>query len=150
MVTNKRGWIKIVEAFVAILLIIGVLLILINKGYIGEDISLKIYEAQISILRGIQVDSNLRMNILNTDENNLAIEWEDFEFQGLENVKNKIIEQTPDYLNCMAKICKLNDSCLLNDIDKPDNKEIYAQPTTISANYLTFSPRQLKLFCWVR
>ena len=39
---NKKAWIRIIEAFVALLLITGVLLIVINKGYIGkEDVSSK-------------------------------------------------------------------------------------------------------------
>ncbi|MFH1607842.1 MAG: hypothetical protein ABIA78_01790 [archaeon] len=162
MVINKKAWIKIVEAFVAILLITGVLLIFINKGYIGENISSKVYDAQILILRGIQVNDNLRQDILisnksgydpDISESPLPIEWDDFEDaeqRQLQNLKDKIIEQTPNYLQCIAKICEPNDSCLLNDLDKPSNKEIYAQPVTITANYEMFNPRQLKLFCWVK
>ena len=60
MVIHKKGWIRIVEAFVAILLITGVLLILLDKGYLKEDISSKVYEAEVSILRGVQLDLELR------------------------------------------------------------------------------------------
>ena len=158
-VGNKRAWIRIVEAFVSILLIIGVLLIVINKGYIGKDISSEVYETEISILRSIQLDNTLRNNILISNksgynaasgESPLPIEWDDFddnEERVLKDVRDKIINQIPNYLECQAKICELDDSCTLNgEIET----EIYAKPATIAANYAIFSPRQLKLFCWVK
>ena len=156
---EKKGWIKIVEAFVSILLVVGVLLIVINKGYIGRDVSLEIYEAELSILRGIQVDDSLRNDILvsnksgydsSVDESPLPIDWEYFdnnEQRMLQGVKDKINEQVPDYLECKAKICELSDVCLLDEITE---NEIYTQHATITANYAVFSPRQLKLFCWIK
>src|SRR3989344_493349 len=65
IIYDKRGWIRVVEAFVAILLIVGVLLFVINKGYIGKkDISKQVYDAEISVLREIELDDNLREEIL--------------------------------------------------------------------------------------
>ena len=127
---EKKGWIKIVEAFVSILLVVGVLLIVINKGYIGRDVSLEIYEAELSILRGIQVDDSLRNDILvsnksgydsSVDESPLPIDWEYFdnnEQRMLQGVKDKLKEQVPDYLECKAKICELSDVCLLDNYCK--------------------------------
>ena len=156
---SKRGWMKIVEAFVSILLIVGVLLIVINKGYIGRDISTEIYDAQLSILRGIQVDETLRNNILISNksgydplenESSLPISWEEFndnEQRILQDVRNKITEQIPEYLDCVARICELDDSCVSNSAVEG---EVYTQAITIVANYAVFSPRQLKLFCWIK
>ncbi|MGD9275988.1 MAG: hypothetical protein PVJ67_02350 [Candidatus Pacearchaeota archaeon] len=159
MLKNKRGWMKIVEAFVSILLIVGVLLMVINKGYIGRDLSTEIYDAQLSILRGVQVDETLRNNILVSNrssyspllnESSLPIPWEEFDNNGeriLQGVRDRIIEQTPEYLNCTARICELEDPCLL---EGSLDGEIYTQAITIVANYAVFSPRQLKLFCYVK
>src|SRR3989344_7529675 len=49
---KRGGWLKIVEAFFAILLITGVLLFLVSKGYIGnnEGNSEKVYQIENSIL----------------------------------------------------------------------------------------------------
>ena len=156
---NKRGWMKIVEAFVSILLIVGVLLIVINKGYIGKDISSRVYETEQTILRGVQLNDEFRGNILISNksgyghsigESPLPIEWEEFnneEERILQGVKNKIIEQIPSYLDCKAKIFELDDPCIL---EETVSGEIYTQTATIVANYAVFSPRQLKLFCWVK
>ncbi|MAG79031.1 hypothetical protein CMI40_01500 [Candidatus Pacearchaeota archaeon] len=138
---KKKGWVKIVEAFIALLLIASVLLIVIDKGYIGKkDISSKVYEAELSILREIELDDNLRDDILNS---NLPINWDNESFP--QSVKDKINERIPSYLECNAKICEMDKICAL---DKYIDKDIYTQSIAISANLEIYNPRQLKLFCW--
>jgi|TARA_B100001971_G_C18077212_1_gene476322 hypothetical protein len=137
---QKKAWIRIIEAFVTILLITGILLIVLNKGYISKnDNSEKIYEDEQVILREIQLNNSLRQEILNIGV--LPVEWNNLS----ENVKNKIIFETPSYLNCEAKICSVNEICVLNEIS---NKDIYVQKTIITATLEKNNPRQLKLFCW--
>ena len=139
---EKRGWIRIIEAFSTILLITGVLLIVLNKGYLPkEDISQRIYEKQQGILREIQLNNSLRESILSFDSNSLPIEWSSFP----QDLKDKIISKTPGDLECKAKICNINDICVLNEIS---DKDIYAQKVIITATLEKYSPRQLKLFCW--
>ena len=156
---NKKGWIRIVEAFVSLIFIIGVLLIVLNKGGISkEDISSKMYDIELSILREIELNDTLREDILKanrsdydpgTDESPLPINWSDFNNPevGLLEVRNKINERLPNYLGCEARICEMNRICVP---DKYSEKEIYAQSVAISANLELYSPRQLKLFCWVK
>ena len=143
---NHRAWIRIVEAFVAILLITGVLLIVVNKEHIKKkDISSEIYKIEASILKEIQLNSSLRSDILNVEP--LPVKWTDFDSRGLNNLKSKIISRLPNYLDCEAKICELEDICVL---DKIFDKDIYAQSTCIIAELTTYNPRQLKLFCWIK
>ena len=138
---NKRGWIRVVEAFVAVLLITGVLLIIINKGYIGKkDISNKVYDAELSILREIELNDSLRTEILSASP--LPSEWEDIGFPI--DVKDKIEARSPEYLICVAKICELDEICIIENIDK----DVYAQAVAITATNEIYKPRQLKLFCW--
>jgi len=81
---NKRGWIKIVEAFVAVLLIAGVVLIIIDKEYLKkEDISSEVYDTELKILKEIQLNNTLRENILTASP--LPVNWDVFP----QNVKNK-------------------------------------------------------------
>ncbi|MBU2104595.1 MAG: hypothetical protein KKF67_02365, partial [Nanoarchaeota archaeon] len=140
---NKRGWIKIIEAFFAILLIAGVLLFVINKGYPQEDISIKIYEKETEILREIEINSSLRGDILSVSL--VPVEWANFTSAGLIKVKNKIISKIPNYLNCSAKLCEINKEC---KIEQPTLKDVYATSVGIFANAEEYSPKQLRLFCW--
>ena len=152
LIKNKRGWIRIVEAFVAVLIIAGVLLVVINKGYIGKtDISQKVYDSQLSILREIELDDTLRQSIITAviDEENGLEETSTTHLP--QNINDKIDSRTPDYLSCKAKICALDKICNLAIIpDKAKEKDIYTQSVAISATLTNYNPRQLKLFCWVK
>ncbi len=146
MLNRKRGWIRIVEAFVAILLIVGVLLIVIHKGYVGKkDISKQVYDAEISILREIELNDDLRKEILDLpiDINDEGIVVSE---DNLPNVFLKIEDRPPEYLECKAKVCELDKICVIENIDK----DVYAQAVAISATNEIYQPRQLKLFCWVK
>ena len=141
MLKNKSGLIRIIEAFAMILIITGILLTVLNKGYISKsDNSEKIYEIEQAILREIQLNNSLRNDILALED--LPIEWENFP----PNVKNEIISEAPINFECEAKICNLNGLCSLN---KEIEKEIYVQKTIITANLEKYSPRKLKIFCWI-
>ncbi|MCX6746546.1 MAG: hypothetical protein NTU63_00225 [Candidatus Pacearchaeota archaeon] len=141
---DKKGWIRIVEAFVSILLITGVVLVVLNKGYIvKEDISERVYQAELSILRGIQTNDELRVEIIQAGEP-LPIEWEEFEAK-VPNLKAEIISRTPNYLSCIGKICKMNEICTL---EENKNQDVFVQSVTIAATLEEVKYRQLKLFCW--
>ncbi len=141
---DKTGWIRIVEAFVAILLITGALLIIINKGYIErEDITQEVYDKEIAILREIQLNESLRQEILNVVF--LPIDSDNSTFPN--NVTNKINEKKPVYLECKSIICGINELC---DLDEEEPKDIYVQSAIITATTQDYKPRYIKLFCWVK
>ena len=143
---NKKAWIRLVEAFIAILLIAGILLLVVNEKYIERrGIAPVVYSEEISILRSIQLNDTLRGDILNVG---LPTSWIDESFP--QTIKDKIIEQTPSNLECAAKICDINDICLLEELNEEIVNDIYAESVIITANFEKYSPRKLKLFCWFR
>jgi methionine synthase II (cobalamin-independent) len=145
---NRKGWIKIVEAFVAILIIVGAALFIYgNRNPQNKDLSSEIYPIQRAILDEIQNNEEFRTEIVGINESNLPILWENFSSSGLGKIQNKIVEKTPANLECVAKICKLGN--VICDIEYL-NKEIYAQPVVISTNVTEYSPKQLKLFCYLK
>lgn len=132
---NKKGWIKIVEAFIAIMLVTIIFLIVLNKGFENKDDDFpRIHEAEIIILREIQLDNDLRSDVLGVNPGSDGLLW-----VGFPN------EKVPNYLICEAKICNIGDLCVLND---PIQTDIYSESVIISANLTVFDPKQLKLFCW--
>ncbi|PIN88883.1 hypothetical protein COU57_07030 [Candidatus Pacearchaeota archaeon CG10_big_fil_rev_8_21_14_0_10_32_14] len=174
---NKRGWIRIVEAFIAILFIIGALLMVVNKGYFGKSNEEKVYQIQAEILREIQLNDEFRKEVLIADDdttltNDLAngIESHNGEIPNLADLSDgkdsteggkfpkavwDMIEKRISEFNlleCRAKICDLDLACGLNEY--PD-KNVYAQPVSISTSNTQnlgpdIQPRQLKLFCWTK
>ncbi len=135
---NKKGWIRIVEAFIAILLVAGVVLTITMGEFIQRKDSSEIYDAQLGMLRDIQVNDILRQAILDAPN----VDLDDNNFPG--GVKTKIETLTPTYLECKAKICAIGVEC---DMEL-DEEEIYVQSVAIIATSTTYGPKQLKLFCW--
>ena len=142
---NRRGWIEIVEAFVAILLVAGVLLVVLNRGGSQRaDISNKAYEAELSILREIQTNDTLRAEILGVAEP-MPVEWSDARFPA--ELKEKITFRTPNYLSCIGKICNMTQICVTSE--SPE-KDIYSQSVSITSTLQTLGYRKLNLFCWTK
>ena len=96
MMKNKRGWIKIVEAFIAILLLTGIVLFVINRQ--SDDVQ-QVYsliqDAQTSILRNAQLNNTVRTEILST---NGQVDWGSFSTQA-PNTMAEIQSNTPNYLS---------------------------------------------------
>lgn len=139
---NKRGWLRIVEATISILLIAGVVLIVISQNEKQkEDIASKVYSFEISILREIQLNSSLREEII------LASVPLDNSSFSTETPKTfaKIIEKKPGYLECLVQICVTDNICLPSEY--PDGA-LYVQSAVITSTLQDYSPRLLKIFCW--
>ncbi len=144
---KKKGWIRIVEVFVAILLITGVLMVVINKGYLKKsNLSYDAYNSESYILQDVEMNETLRTAILGTTG---EIIWSNFESNGLGAVVDVINSEIPNYLNCNGQICGLNETCILPE-SVNSTGDVYASSIVIAANFDTYNPRQLKLFCWGR
>ena len=141
IIKNRKGWIEIVEVFIAILLLTGILLLTIKEKYPREnETALEIAEIEYTILRDIELNNTLRAEILSVTP---PVEWVNFN-TNLAKVKNKIETMSPSNLECAAKICNLTDICILEEFS---GRSIYAESVVISADINTYSPRQLKMFC---
>ena len=143
---NKKGWIKIVEAFIAILLLIGVSLFLYGGSSDKEKKdSSEIYKIQRTILESIQNNEKIRSEIVNLTEEEIPVKWENFQEKDLEDLKELIISMTPANMICISKICKMNNE--ICDIDYIE-KDVYTHSTIISVDKTEYNPRQVKLFCY--
>ena len=131
MVRGDKGWIRVVEAFISILLVVSVLLIVLSSNLlVNKNQSSEIHEIELNILRDIQVDDDLRLEVLN---------------ENLDPVQTRITTKTPSYLECEAIICEIDGDC---DLSSSQEKDIYVQSIFISAQGGNYGPKQLKLFCW--
>jgi hypothetical protein len=146
--SQKKGWIRIFEAVVAIFLIAIVVLIIVSSGAIKNGkFSVEAYNAEVFILRGVELNNTLRQEITDTGASEIVYWDSGFPI----NTKNQIINKTPSWLNCISNICPPGDSCLLTESQRESlgNTNIFSEAILIftSTNPDTYNPRQLKLFC---
>ena len=141
---NKRGWVRLVEAFLSILLVGVILAIIVNQQNPQKnEISSTIFNYEVYMLRSVELNETLRGEILSVDESALPVNWDSADFPS--GVKNKITNLTMTGLSCEAQICRTNETC---NLEGEIGTSIYAQRTFIASTYQEYNPKQLKLFCW--
>lgn len=146
MVKNKKGWVRIMEAFAAVMLIAGVLLFIVSTYYSDSDISEDIYLVEESFLQEIKLNSSIRYNVLNIS--NLPMNWSEIQADdSLVGVNESMKKHIPSYLECEALICDISGSCAF---DKDIKKEIFVRSAIISAERDLISPKRVFIFCWVK
>lgn len=134
---NKNGWIRIVEAIVAVLLIMGFFAITFGNNTNDFSPDSEDYASGKHILSEIQLDGNFRNYILGVS---LPEDFEDFD----SSLKTHLEDRFPENLNCSSKICSLTDNCEYDS----EIENVYVNSVVIAANSTLYSPRQIKLFCW--
>jgi len=138
---NKKGFMSILEATIAIGLIIGMVFFILQERDLSEEESFKqIYSDELSILRYVQANETLRASILNVTASTY---WDNSSFPAI--TKTGISAKIPSYLECKTKICPINEAC---SIEGYIEKDVYVQSAFISANATTYSPKEIRLFCW--
>ena len=135
---NKKAWLRIVEAFIAIILIAGILLTVYVRTP-ERDNSKDIHNTQRAILEQISRDDVLRIEILDEAETEKT------------QTKEFIKKLLPVYLNFSINVCEMNVHCPLEyegNIEDLKDKDIYAEDILISSTLNNPNPRKLKLFFW--
>ncbi|MBS3091423.1 hypothetical protein J4217_03190 [Candidatus Pacearchaeota archaeon] len=135
---NKKGWIRILEASIAIIIIFGVLAFMVQEKKInnGKDLSQELP----TLLDEIANNNILREKIVTTaDVAGVEAEIEDFLATKLTNpnIKYKV------------KICEMdNTPCPLVPYPTTIDNEVYTKERTISSVLTKIAPRRVKIFMW--
>ncbi len=146
MVTNKkiknnRGWIRILEATIAVLMVSGILITVYSRHIDkNEGPDEYIYSLQRQILRDLSSRTDLRSYVLTE---NISV---------LDNYVNGKI---PTAFNYSLKICNFTNPsspCKLNATEfiATKDKDIYVEEIIISADFEVYDPKKVKLFIWER
>lgn len=133
--SNKRGWIRITEAVVAILIMASVLIVLYTNNAPQVSFSSYVSDLQIRILGDIADSSTLRNEVLASSEagNTTAL----VSFVG---------NSTPSNFNFAVRVCSLtNSACPLGF---SVNQEVFVEDRIISSNLTKYEPKMLRLFIW--
>jgi len=135
MMKNKKAWLRIVEAFLAVLIITGVLLTIVVKQP-QQNRNSEIHNMQRLILNQISLNDTLRAEILNNQKS---------------GTESFISEIKPVYWNYTIEICNVKDVCGMSNYPSSEvGKEIYAEEMIISSTLEEYNPKKLKLFIWTK
>jgi len=126
---NKRGWLRILEAVIAIMLIMSVFVFLFVRNRDSTN-SEEILELEKIILSQIAEDDDLRSRVLAKD---------------LGSLENFVKPKIPEGFSFALKICEPEANCVLDEY----REEVWAGETIISSSLVQYSPKKLKIFMWI-
>jgi hypothetical protein len=132
---NKRGWLRIFEAVIGILIVAGVLLV-IYSGRIDEgDYSNYVYEMQKRVLNDIAMNESLRSDSLNYNG-----DW------APTSVRNFVEVSIPSNFGFNVSVCDIDAaSC---SVGYDTSSDVYVEERVISSNLYTYQPKKIRLFVW--
>jgi hypothetical protein len=132
---GKKGFMRVVEAVVAILIIFGVLLLIASKTRTGQENNLG--GILRPILNEVAHNSTLRQEIIENSSDVLI------------NINNMVGKRLNNpALNYSVLICELNDVCSFGSV--MNNKDMFASERIISStiNEADFNPKKVKIYLW--
>ena len=144
MKKNKKGWITILEVTISVLLISGVLMVVYVKQSSDESpVQDYIFSLQKQILSDIAIRSDLRILVLNENE---------------EELNNFVGLRVPPAYRYSLKVCALEntaDNCKLNttEVIETLEKDVFAEEIVISSELgdgtnSIYEPMKVRLFIW--
>jgi len=136
MIKNKRGWMRILEAFIAITLIAGFLLFVVSNKASKADVGAEILALEEAILNDIQSNDAMRYNVLIEARDPLIV-----------LIKPRI----PAGFDYDINICLPADACGLADYHDnvyANSKIISVSSATGAGEFVESYPRKISLFIW--
>jgi hypothetical protein len=116
---NKKGVIRIIEAIIAVLILLGVVLTLLSRQPIKVDFASSVYKVETQILNEIEGKNNLRTAVLNFDKKTIDC-----------FISSRLEKYALDF---NTTICNaLTEACFCSGA--PRDKEVYSADVLISTN----------------
>lgn len=131
---NNKGFMRIVEATVAVLIVLGALLVIVSQqkagGGAGQGESLPF------ILDEIAHNSSLRSEIVSGSPD------------AVEKIGDFLEQRIDHGLNYSVRICEIDNLCPLENAPSSAGKDVFAAERIISSYAGGFNPRKVKAFLW--
>lgn len=131
---NKKAWLKILEAFLGILLVMGAILVIYSDTQTEKSYDAEINQKQKEIMNIIVNNENYRTLILNDDE------------VTLNNDVQKIMPSNWEYI---IKICLIDEIC---GAGTPTDTEVYTTQAIVTSTTVIApgDPRKIRFFVWLK
>jgi hypothetical protein len=130
---NKKGWLRIVEAVIAILIVFGAVLYVVSKQNYAPDRTQEIYEKADYVLQIVSKNDTLRQMVINKETTLLDQEI------------SRMVPVSWGFSTCIVENILLICSPIT-----PHDREVYVKEVLIVSTMQKYSPRKLRLFIWMK
>jgi hypothetical protein len=154
---NKRGWIHILEATIAVMVVAGVMVAFYSGQSVSGELSIAdySYSLQNEILDTLTMDSDLRLEILRVV--NDSVGSTDQHYITLDNA---VSAEVPDSFGHYLRVCNLSALDDVCNMPAPIftatlDKDVFIEEEIVSSELgngsdsdVIYSPKKVKLFLW--
>lgn len=140
---NKKGWIRIAEAFLAITLLAGVMIVMYTKNIEKTNRGNEISNFEKGILEEIAASPEMRDAVLRYEG---AVPESEDDIANITIIRNFIATRMPAGFEFEIKICKIDVICNLENY----KEEVFARERVISASLTIYEPKKVKIFMWIK
>jgi hypothetical protein len=128
----KRGWMRILESVIAVLIMASVLIVIYTNKPVAISYSDYVSNLEINLLDNIGSNESLRAAVLDSNTSFL---------------KNYIVANIPSNFNSDVVVCNLDQSsnCI---ISISSSKEVFVEGRMISANLTKYDPKLVRIYVW--
>jgi|SRR3989344_2476509 len=149
MLKDKGGFLRVLEAVIAVLLVAGAVTIILVKNVQVDDNSETVKQIQQIILEEISTNPELRTAVLNCDSNSCNKAGISSNSRSLNNSISSLMP--PEY-NYEFTVCLLDEICTLSNSPGYYTKgDIYADEVSVAATLeIAPDPKKLRLFMWLK
>jgi len=150
---GKNGWIRILEATIAVLIVSGAIIaVYSNHPSRGESMEEQAYSLQRQILDEVAMDEGLRLAVLNIETDLPG----DVNYDVLDDF---VAESIPDGFGYLLRVCIMGDDRDFCKMDRmsftaTQDHDIFVEDVLISAEIgngsgeEVYSPKKVRLFFW--
>lgn len=140
---NKKGFLRIVEAVIAMMLILGVLIFISSSRM--TNIEGKLSKQILPMLEEISKDNDLREGIVRTEKDKLN---EKEEYLKSSFLKERITNPSIGY---SVELCEpIDNLCPIEQFPTDAKGDVFAEEGVISSVLPQYSPKKVKIFLWIR
>lgn len=129
-IKNKKAWIRIAEAAIAIMMLASVILVFIGRQAEKQDIGEVMYMIQHNILEEASKNDSIRSAVLS---------------QNVIPVNSFVRDRLPAGMNFTIRICNPAELC---EIEAP-SKEMYVDDVMVSSTLQQYQPKKVRFFVWI-
>ncbi len=148
MMDNKKAWLRIVEAVIAVLIVASVftfILVRQRQARTGEEID----QLARTLVFQIERNNSLR-EVVFEDGSDVCEKVGETGCVEIKTIKNGelfeyVEEKIPLYIDFELKICAVDSVC---GLEESIDKKTYVNKVIISSSLQEYKPKKLKLFLW--
>jgi len=150
---GKKGWIRILEATIAVMIVMSVLVIVYSTDSRSSSLEELIVVSQDKVLQDISTNKALRLNVLKLVINSEG--KEELENEDYINLNDFVNSSLPANLGYSVRVCDLEAiSCKLDTTNFVEtlNRDVFVDEIIVSSEIAfgepIYSPRKVRLFVW--